>query len=126
MSAKFKTVDEYLSTLPANKKSILKEVRRTIKEAAPKAEEVISYNMPGYKQDGMLVWFASNKEHVGFYPTPSAINAFEKELSKYVTSKGAIQFPFDGPMPFALITKMVKYRLRENKEKVKMKALTKK
>lgn len=126
MSAKFKTVDEYLSALPANKKSILKEVRRTIKEAAPKAEELISYNMPGYKQDGMLVWFASNKEHVGFYPTPSAINAFEKELSKYVTSKGAIQFPFAEPMPFALITKMVKYRLRENKEKAKMKALTKK
>ena len=125
MSAKFKTVDEYLSTLPANKKSILKEVRKTIREAAPNAEEVISYNMPGYKQDGMLVWFASNKEHVGFYPTPSAINAFEKELSKYVTSKGAIQFPFAEPMPFALITKMVKYRLRENKEKAKMKALMK-
>ncbi len=118
-STKFKTVDEYLSALPANTKAILKEVRKTIRQAAPQAEELISYNMPAFRLNGMLVYYAAWKDHVGFYPVSSAIKAFQKELSDYKTSKGAIQFPIDRPIPFGLITKIVKFRVKENLEKAK-------
>ncbi len=120
-STKFKTVDEYLSALPANTKAILKEVRKTIRQAAPQAEELISYNMPAFRLNGMLVYYAAWKDHVGFYPVSSAIKAFQKELSDYKTSKGAIQFPIDRPIPFGLITKIVKFRVKENLEKAKAK-----
>ena len=120
-STKFKTVDEYLSALPANTKAILKEMRKTIKQAAPQAEELISYNMPAFRLNGMLVYYAAYKEHIGFYPVSSAIKAFQKELSDYKTSKGTIQFPIDRPLPFGLITKIVKFRVKENLEKAKSK-----
>ena len=119
-STKFTTVDEYLSALPVNTKSILKEFRKTIKQAAPQAEELISYNMPAFTLHGRLVYYAAHKNHIGFYPVSSAIKAFQKELSGYKTSKGAIQFPIGRPIPFGLVTKIVKFRVKENLEKVKI------
>jgi len=119
---KFKTVDEYVSTFPASTKKILQAVRKTIKAAAPQAEDVISYNMPAVKQNGILVYYAAYENHIGFYPTSSPIKVFEKQLSDYKFSKGAIQFPIDKPMPLDLITKIVKYRLKETQEKQKAKA----
>ena len=118
---KFKTVDEYIGTFPVATKKIMQQVRKTIIDAAPEAEEVISYNMPAYKQEGMLVFFAAYKEHIGFYPTPGGIEAFKKELSVYNSAKGSVQFPIDKPMPLALITKIVKYRVKENQEKASLK-----
>lgn len=110
-----KSVDEYISWFPEETQELLEKIRTAIIEAAPDAEEVISYSMPGYKLNGQLVWFAGFKNHIGFYPRgSSAIIAFEKELTKYKTSKGAIQFPKDKPLPIALIKKMVNYRVAEN------------
>jgi len=120
-SIKFETVDEYLSAFPKNTRDILKKLRQTIKQAAPQAKEVISYNMPAFKLNGMLVYYAAYKEHIGFYPTPSGIEAFKKELSGYVGAKGSVQFPINKPMPFDLISKIVKFRVRENLEKKKVK-----
>lgn len=115
-SQKFSSVDEYIAVFPPGTQAILQELRQTIKKAAPKAEEVISYNMPGYKLNGMLVWYAGYKNHIGFYPKPSGLKAFEKELSGYKSSKGAVQFPIDKPMPLSLVTKIVKMRIKENAE----------
>jgi uncharacterized protein YdhG (YjbR/CyaY superfamily) len=120
-NTKFKTVDEYLSTFPTNTKKILKELRETIKQAAPQAEELISYNMPAFKLHGMLVYYAAYTGHIGFYPTPSGIEAFKKELSEYEIAKGSIKFPIDRPIPFDLISKIVNFRLRENLEREKAK-----
>jgi uncharacterized protein YdhG (YjbR/CyaY superfamily) len=116
-NTKFKTVDEYLSAVPANTKGILEKLRKTIKQVAPQAEELISYNMPAFKLNGMLVYYAAYKDHIGFYPTPSGIEAFKKELSDYEGAKGSIKFPIDRPIPFDLISKIVKFRVRENLEK---------
>jgi uncharacterized protein YdhG (YjbR/CyaY superfamily) len=118
---KFKTVDEYFSTLPAQTKALLQEVRKVINKSAPGAEDVISYNMPAFKLNGMLVWYAAHKEHIGFYPKPSGLQAFKKELSGYKSSKGAVQFPLDKPLPLHLISKMVKFRVKENLEDGKKK-----
>ncbi|HEY8968879.1 MAG TPA: DUF1801 domain-containing protein, partial [Puia sp.] len=103
ISRKFKTVDEYLSTFPESTRNKLQTLRAVIKRAAPKAEEVISYNMPAIKQHGVLVYYAGYKGHIGFYPTGSGIMAFKKELSAYEGSKGAVRFPLDKPIPGALI-----------------------
>jgi uncharacterized protein YdhG (YjbR/CyaY superfamily) len=89
----------------------------TIHIAATTAEEVISYNMPAFKQNGILVWFAGYKNHIGFYPSSTPIKLFKEQLTKYKTSKGAIQFPIDKPLPLALITKIVKFRIKQNSEK---------
>ena len=91
-------------------------MRTTIKQVAPQAEEAISYNMPAFKLDGMLVWYAGYKEHIGLYPKPRVIEVFKKELTDYKLSKGAIQFPLDQPLPLNLITRIVKYRIKENQE----------
>jgi len=117
---KFKNIDDYFAAFPAGTKAILKELRKTIKTAAPAAEEVISYNMPALQQDGILVYYAAYKAHIGFYPTPSAIEAFKKELSKYESSKGAVRFPLDQPLPLSLITRIVKFRIKLNQEKAGM------
>ena len=114
-------IDQYIATFPKETQQLLQQVRTTIKKAAPKAEEVISYGMPGFKLNGMLVWFAGYKNHIGFYPKPSAIEAFKKELSVYKHAKGSIQFPLDKPLPVALITKMVKFRVAENRQKAELK-----
>ena len=117
---KFKSIDDYFAAFPAGTKAILIELRKTIKTAAPAAEEVISYNMPALKQNGILVYYAAYKAHIGFYPTPSAIEAFKKELSKYESSKGAVRFPLDQPLPLSLITRIVKFRIKLNQEKAGM------
>lgn len=115
---KFKTVDQYISTFPPETQALLQQMREAILKAAPKAQETISYNMPGYRLNGMLVWFAGYKNHIGFYPKPSALKTFSKELSMYKSSKGAVQFPIDKPLPISLVTKMVKHRIKENAAKV--------
>src|SRR6516165_1275704 len=99
---KYNSVSEYMAAVPAKSKGLMKQIRSIIKEQAPEAEEVISYGMPAFKWNGMLVWYAAAKEHLGFYPTPSAIVKFSKELKIYKTSKGAIQFPLDQALPIAL------------------------
>lgn len=113
-----KNVDEYLNALPSTVRSIAGKVRQTIKAAAPEAEEAISYQMPAYKYHGWLVYFAAYKNHIGFYPTPGGIKAFKKELSAYKGAKGSVRFPIDKPIPFSLISKIVKFRVKENEEKV--------
>jgi len=96
---------------------LLQELRSIIKKAAPQAEEVISYKMPAYKQNGMLVYFAGYKNHVGFYPTSTGIKNFSHEFGKYKWSKGAVQFPLNEKLPIALIIKIVKHRIEANSEK---------
>lgn len=114
---KSQTVDAYISSFPKPTRDLLQQVRAMIRKAAPKAEEVISYGMPAYKQDGMLVYFAGYARHIGFYPTSTGIKAFEKEIAAYKHSKGAVQFPLDKPLPAVLIARIVKFKLKENKEK---------
>lgn len=111
------TIDEYIAEFPKDVQKKLTELRDTIRKAAPKAEEKISYAMPTFALHGNLVHFAAYKNHIGFYPAPRAIAAFKKELSKYEGSKGTVQFPIDEPIPLSLIKKMVKYRIAENMEK---------
>lgn len=118
---KFKTIDEYHAAFPAEVQTILAEIRTTIKQAAPDAKEVISYNMPAFRQHGILVYYAAYEKHIGFYSLPSGNQAFQKQLAKYKQGKGSIQFPIDEPMPLKLITDMVKYRLKEDQEKYEAK-----
>jgi uncharacterized protein YdhG (YjbR/CyaY superfamily) len=119
---KFKSVDEYFSTLSPEIRNILQSLRQTIKKAAPDAEEIISYNMPAYKYHGMLVYFMAHKNHIGFYPGNKVVNeVFKDELKDYKTSKGTIQFPFNKPIPMSLIKKIVLFRMQENVNKEKLK-----
>lgn len=115
----FETVDEYIGAFPRNIQGILEKMRQAIRESAPDAEETISYQMPAFRLNGNLVYFAAFEDHIGFYPTSSPMEAFKKELSPYETSKGTIRFPFDKPIPFGLIKKIVKYRVKENLDKKK-------
>ncbi len=118
----FNTVDEYIALHPPSVKAGLDLLRKTIKTAAPEAEEMISYQMPAYKLKGMLAFFSAAKKHYGFYPTASPIIAFREKLKSYETSKGAIRFPLDKPIPVKLITAMVKWKVRENLAKDKIKS----
>ncbi len=111
-------IDEYIASFPENVQVLLKELRSIIKQAAPAAEEIISYKMPAYRQESMLVYFAGYKNHVGLYPTASPILVFAEELKTYKTSKGAIQFKLDEPLPSALITRIVNYKIEENRLKL--------
>ncbi|HMK26620.1 MAG TPA: DUF1801 domain-containing protein, partial [Chitinophagaceae bacterium] len=106
---------------PPGVRSTLEKLRQTIKAAAPKAEEMISYMMPAYKQNAVLVYFGGYKTHIGFYPTSSGIKAFKNELSAYEGSKGTIRFPIDKPLPLGLISRIVKFRLKETEAKKKTK-----
>ena len=117
-----KHTDEYISGFPTGIQKILQGLRSTIRKAAPGAVEIISYNMPAYQQHGILVYFAACNNHIGFYPTSSPIRAFKNELADYKTSKGAIQFSIDKPLPDRLITKIVKFKLKENISKHKLKS----
>ena len=108
------TIDEYIATFPADIQDILQKVRETIKTAAPQATEAISYGMPTFKLAGNLVHFGAFKTHLGFYPIPSGLEQFKEELAQYKGGKGSVQFPFDQPMPYALITKIVEFRVTEN------------
>ncbi len=107
-------IDEYIAGFPRPTQEILEKLRATISQAAPEAEETINYQIPTFNLKGNLVHFAAFKEHIGFYPTPSGIEAFKKELSVYSGAKGSVRFPLDKPIPFELISKIVKYRVREN------------
>ncbi|MDD4912339.1 MAG: DUF1801 domain-containing protein [Sideroxydans sp.] len=107
-------IDDYIATFPDEVQVILKKLRQTIRQAAPDATEKISYQMPTFYLNGNLVHFAAYKKHIGFYPAPSGIVAFQDELMKYKTSKGAIQFPIDAAIPHALVKKIVQFRVKEN------------
>ena len=111
------TINEYISGFPKDIQKVLQEIRETIRKAAPDAEETINYAIPTFKLKGNLVHFAAFQKHIGFYPAPSGINAFKKELSAYDGAKGSVQFPLGQPIPFALITRIVKFRVKENLEK---------
>ena len=120
------SVEEYIAAAEPKMKKALKDIRKTIKSTAPKAEEVISYQIPGYKYHGMLVFFAAWKNHISFYPAPWSADSLKKEMSAYEGSKGTIKFPLDKPMPVTLIKKMVKYRMKENEMKASLKKSIKK
>lgn len=118
----FKDIDSYIAEQVPDVRERLEQIRQVVKTSAPKAEEVISYGMPAFKFHGMLVYFAAFKNHIGFYALPSGNEAFQKELSAYKQGKGSIQFPLDKPVPLALIKKIVKFRVKENLEKVTSRA----
>ena len=115
------TVDQYIAAFPADVKKRMQQLRKTIKAAAPKADELISYQMPGYKYFGMLVYFAAFKNHIGFYPGAGGILEFYKKLSSFKSAKGSVQFPHDRPIPYDVISKIVKFRVKQNEEKVSLK-----
>lgn len=120
-------VEDYIKSFPGATREILEHVRATIRKAAPKAEESISYGMPAYKLNGKpLVYFAGYEKHIGFYATPTGHEAFKAELSKYKQGKGSVQFPIDQKMPISLITQIVKFRAKEMAEKAKKPAGNKK
>jgi len=118
----FNSIDEYIASYPEDIQNILNDIRATIRAAAPEATEKISYQMPTFFLNGNLVHFAAFKTHIGFYPTPSGIDEFKAELSKYKGGKGSIQFPIDQPVPLDLIAKIVKYRISENLKKAASKS----
>lgn len=117
MKTTFESVDAYIALQPATVQPLLEAIRKTIKETAPEAKEYIGYQMPAYKFKGPLVYFAAYKNHIGFYPTGTGIAAFQKEISAYKNSKGAVQFPLGQPIPHDLIRKMVHFKLNENLKK---------
>lgn len=111
----FKTIDAYIQTFPKDVQTILQKVRKTIQEAAPDAVETISYQMPTFKLNGKgLVYFAAYEKHIGFYPIPSGMKAFEKQLAPYKQGKGSVQFPIDQPIPYDLVRRIVVFRAKEN------------
>ncbi len=110
----FKSIDEYILNFPPEVQEILVTLRKVIKESAPDAEEKMSWQMPTFALHGNLVHFAAHKNHIGFYPAPSGIDAFKDELSEYKGAKGSVQFPIKKPMPYELISRIVKFRVAEN------------
>ncbi|MCX6067325.1 MAG: DUF1801 domain-containing protein [Chloroflexi bacterium] len=115
------SIDEYIANFPAEVQKKLEDLRAVIKAAAPEAQEKIGYQMPTFTLKGNLVHFAAYKNHIGFYPTPSGIQAYREELSVYESAKGSIRFPIDQPLPFELISKIVKFRVTENLQKAEIK-----
>ena len=116
-----KSIDAYISRFPFEVRGILKKIRTTIRKAAPGAEETISYQIPAFALEGYLVYFAAFKSHIGFYPRTTAIAKFKKELAAYKGAKGSVQFPLDQPIPYGLISKIVKFRVKENLRRAEMK-----
>lgn len=110
----YRTIDEYIAGFPSEVQEILAQVRQTIRAAAPDAVETIKYQIPTFTLKGNLVHFAAYKNHIGFYPTPSGIEAFKDALSAYQGAKGSVQFPLDKPIPLALISEIVKFRVQDN------------
>ena len=121
----FNSIDEYIGSFPEETQRILEEIRAVIKAAAPEAEEKISYQMPTFFLKGNLIHFAAFKNHIGLYPTPSGTEAFKDEIAKYKGAKGSIQLPIDKPMPLKIISRIVKFRVAENLQKVKAKGKSK-
>lgn len=114
MRKHFATVDEYVAFFPKSVQDVLQTLRQAIRESAPGAEEAISYQIPAFKLNGSLVWYAAFKGHIGFYPRASGIEAFKEELSAYGVSKGTVRFPLDKPLPLDLIREIVRFRVKEN------------
>ena len=112
-----KTIDEYIAGFPHDVQQILGKIRKTIKTAAPEAEEAIKYQMPTFTLRGNLVHFAAFKKHIGLYPTPTATEKFRQELSVYEGGKGSVRFPLGKPIPYSLISRIVKFRVKENLER---------
>jgi uncharacterized protein YdhG (YjbR/CyaY superfamily) len=112
-----KNFSDYADRFPKDVQQLLQKMRRTVKKAAPQAKETISYGIPAFTLNAMLVWFAAFKTHIGFYPRASAIAAFKKELSAYKRAKGSVQFPLDEPLPLALVSRIVKFRVKQNLRK---------
>jgi uncharacterized protein YdhG (YjbR/CyaY superfamily) len=126
VSGKFTSHDQYIKASPKEIQARLQEIREIIQQAAPDAEEIISYSMPAFKFYGNLVYYAANKAHVGFYAGDgTTVALFKDELTKYTTTKSAIHFPIDKPIPQALVKKIVKHRIKENKERAALKKLSK-
>ena len=120
MRTTFKDIDEYIGAQPKEVRELLKQIRITIRKAAPEAAESISYGMPAYKTIGKpLVYFAAFKSHIGFYATPTGHKEFADELAKYKQGKGSVQFPLNKPIPFDLIERIVKFRVNENQTRKK-------
>lgn len=117
----FASIDEYIATFPEETQEILKQLRAAIKETAPEAKEKFSYGIPTFTLNGNLVHFAAFKTHIGFYPTPSGIEAFKDELAGYKQAKGSVQFPIDQPLPLELIRRIVAFRIAENRGKAQKK-----
>jgi uncharacterized protein YdhG (YjbR/CyaY superfamily) len=115
-------IDEYIATFPDDIQKILQKIRITIKKAAPDAEEAIKYQIPTFTLKGNLVHFAAFKNHIGFYPAPTAIEEFKDELSVYEGAKGSVRFPLDKPIPFDLLSRIVRFRVKKNLEKAEAKA----
>ena len=115
------TIDAYIAGCPPGVQEVLNKIRTTIKKAAPGAEETINYQIPTFTLHGNLVHFAAFKNHIGFYPAPSGMTAFAKELSAYKGAKGSVQFPLDQPIPYDLIARIVRFRVEENLQKQKSK-----
>jgi uncharacterized protein YdhG (YjbR/CyaY superfamily) len=122
MNSQRQTIDEYIADFPLEIQVMLEQIRATIRAAAPDASEAIKYGMPTFVQHGNLVHFAAFKNHIGFYPVPSGIEAFKTELSVFDQSKGTIRFPFGTPVPLELIARIVKFRLEENLRKTAAKS----
>ena len=120
-TAQAASIDEYIDGFPKEVQDILGKLRATIRKAAPEAKETINYAIPTFTLEGNLVHFAAFKKHIGFYPAPSGIETFKKELSVYEGAKGSVQFPLDKPLPLSLVAKIVKFRVKENLEKAKKK-----
>jgi len=116
-----KDIDEYIAGFPNDVQEILEKIRRTIKKAAPDAKEAIKYQIPTFTMKGNLVHFAAYKNHIGFYPAPTGIEKFKNELSIYGSGKGTLKFPLHRPIPFDLISKIVKFRVKEQIERAETK-----
>lgn len=114
-----RNIDEYIAGYPQEVQVLLRKMRTTIRKAAPNAEEIISYQLPAFKQKGNLVYFGAFKNHIGFFPTSSGIAKFSRELEAYEWTKGTVKFPLDKGIPFGLVTKIVKFRVKENLNKAK-------
>lgn len=115
------TIDQYIANFPVETQKLLEQIREAIHKAVPEAKEVISYGMPAFKQNTVLVYFAGYAKHIGFYPTGSGIEAFKEEFTQYKWSKGAVQFPLDKPLPLDLITRITRFKAERDLEKVKKK-----
>jgi len=114
-----KDIDEYIAAFPQKVQTLLRKTRAAIRKAAPGAEEKISYQIPAFTLEGMLVFFAAHRNHIGFYPRTTGIAKFKKELSAYKGAKGSVQFPLDKPIPFGLIGRIVKFRAKENLDRAR-------
>ena len=119
MATNFQTIDEYIATFPKHVQDVLEQIRQTIQEAAPQAQEKISYQMPTFMLDGHLVYFGAWKSHIGFYGLSGALEAFKEELSPYAGEKGSLRFSLNKPLPLSLIRDVVKFSADENLEKAK-------